>query len=518
MALARTLSVALVGMQAHVVEVEVDVATGLPHFTLTALSDTVLKQVEHRVRSAVVNSGETWPNRKTTVGLSPAMVPKRGSGFDLAIAATMLAAAESLPLDALRDVVVLGELSLDGSVKPVTGILPSIIGAFRKGHRRFVVPRANAGEAALVRDAQVTGVATLGELCAWLRGELVPEPATATTGGGAGADASDCADFVDVVGQERGRRAMEIAAAGGHHVLLTGPPGVGKTMLAERLPGILPDLTDDEALEVTALHSVAGRLARGRPLITRPPFVAPHHTATFASVVGGGAGIASPGAISLAHRGVLFLDEAPEFGGRVLDSLRQPLESGSVTLARAGGVATYPARFLLVLAANPCACAAGAQASAGRGCECSGADRRRYTTRLSGPFRDRVDVVVTLDDVTPGLLGDRPFGDTTEHMRARVEAARARARDRLQGTPWCTTAEVPGPVVRRRWPPPRPLLQLIQNDVDRGTLSNRGVDRVLKLAWTLADLAGCPVGADQVDEALSLRHGTRVIRRHAVPA
>jgi magnesium chelatase family protein len=517
MALSRTLSVALVGTHAHVVEVEVDVATGLPHFTLTALSDSVLKQVEHRVRSAVVNSGETWPNRKTTVALSPAMVPKRGSAFDLAIAATLLAASESLPVGALRDVVVLGELSLDGSVKPVTGVLPAVIGAFRQGHRRFVVPRANAGEAALVREAEVTAVSSLRELCGWLRGELVPDSPPPPSPPSI-PDAGEWPDFADVAGQERGRRAMEIAAAGGHHVLLTGAPGVGKTMLAARLPGILPDLTDDEALEVTGLHSIAGRLEPGRPLIVRPPFIAPHHTATFASVVGGGSGIAAPGAISLAHRGVLFLDEAPEFGGRVIDSLRQPLEAGSITLSRAGGIATYPARFLLVLAANPCACTGGARASAGRGCECSGAQLQRYKSRLSGPFRDRVDVVVTLDDVSPAMLRESLLGESTAAVRARVEAARASARERLRGTPWATTAEVPGPVLRRRWAPPRHLMRLIEADFDRGTLSNRGVDRVLKLAWTLADLAGGDVGADEIDEALSLRHGSRVVRPHAVPA
>jgi magnesium chelatase family protein len=352
MALARTLSVALVGTEAHVVDVEVDVATAaLPGFTLAALSDRALKHAQHRLYSAVKNSGEEWPNRKVTVGLSPASAPKTGSRFDLGIACALLAASGAIPKAPLQDLVVLGELGLDGRVKPVNGVLPAVIGAFRGGLTRFVVPLANLGEARLVAAADIRGVSHLAEMAAWLRGEgqLTTEPpATPLTD-----SVAEGPDLADVVGQDHARRVMEVAAAGGHHVFLQGPPGVGKTMLAERLPGLLPPLTDNEALEVTGIHSVAGRLAPGRPLIRRPPFFAPHHSSTKASLIGGGSGIAMPGAVSLAHRGVLFLDEAPEFGARTLDALRQPLESGSVTINRAAGIATYPSRFLLVLAANP---------------------------------------------------------------------------------------------------------------------------------------------------------------------
>jgi magnesium chelatase family protein len=506
MAIARSWSVALVGMTPHVVEVEVDVATGLPQFVLTALADRVLNQVVHRVRPAVGNSGETWPTRKVTVALLPATVPKTGSRYDLPIALAALTAAGSLPAHALGDWVVLGELSLTGAVKPVTGVLPAVIGAYRAGKRRFVVPSANYGEARLVQQAEVVGVRSLAEVCAWMR-EEVPTPSPPDDAEPAPLD-DYAADLADVVGQPAARRAVEVAAAGGHHMFLQGPPGVGKTMLAERLPALLPDLTHDEALEVTAIHSIAGALRPGRPLITRPPFCAPHHSATVASIVGGGAGIAGPGAISLAHRGVLFLDEAPEFGARTLDALRQPLESGTVMLARAAGVAKYPSRFQLVLAANPCPCSAGGIAPDATACSCSGAQRARYLSRLSGPLMDRVDVRVEFDKVSPAVLESQVRGESTEVVHARVLAARERARSRLAGTPWTTNAEVPGTVVRRRWPVSRAALRPLYLQLDRGRVSTRGLDRVLKLAWTLADLAGLDQpGVEQVLEASALRCG-----------
>src|SRR3954451_20912290 len=279
MAIGRALSVSLLGIQAELVEVEVDVATGLPAFTLTALSDRVLTQLANRLRSAVSNSGESWPNRKVTVALSPATVPRTGSGFDVPVACALLAAAEALPAGRLRDLVLLGELGLDGTVRPVTGVLPAVIGAVRAGRHRVVVPRANLREARLVPGADVVGVSHLAELCGWLRGEVAElpddDPSDAPS-----VDPPAAPDFADVLGQERGRRVMEVAAAGGHHVFLSGPPGVGKTMLAERLPGLLPDLTDDEALAVSAIHSLMASPPAGAGLVTRPPFCAPHHTAS----------------------------------------------------------------------------------------------------------------------------------------------------------------------------------------------------------------------------------------------
>lgn len=519
MTVARSLSVALVGMSPHVVEVEVDVSTGIPGFTLTALADRVLKQAEQRVKAAIANSGESWPGRRVTVAMSPAGVPKAGSAFDIPIAATALAAADKLPADRISELVMFGELALGGAVKPVAGVLPAVIGAMQRGLDRFVVPLANAQEALLVPGAKVWAVASLAELCAWLRGHLPDDELRASRDPAAVLTADTVPDLADVVGQDTARRALEIAAAGGHHLFMCGPPGVGKTMLAERLPGILPTLTDAEAMEVTAIHSVAGRLAPGNPLISRPPFSAPHHSASVAAVVGGGAGIAGPGEISLAHRGVLFLDEAPEYNPRVLDALRQPLESGRIILNRAYGASTYPAQFLLVLAANPCPCSAGGQNADDRDCVCPARVRSRYQSRLSGPLLDRIDLKVHLDRVSRRVLAEQVGGEPSAVVRERVEAARTAARIRLAGTPWTVNGDVPGPMLRRRWPIDRVALRPIGQAVDSGRLSTRGIDRVLRIAWTLADLAGHDrPGPDDVIEALDLRLGTWRPRPAAVPA
>ncbi|HWB68166.1 MAG TPA: YifB family Mg chelatase-like AAA ATPase [Mycobacteriales bacterium] len=508
MGLARTQSVALTGLDAHVVAVEADIAPGLPAVAWTGLPDTAVRQSSERVKAAVNNSGETWPSsRRITVGLSPASVRKSGSGFDLAVAVAVLAAAEALDREAVRDLVLIGELGLDGRVQPVTGVLPAVIGAVRHGADRVVVPRGNAREARLVPGLQVTAVGSLAELCAVLRGEWVdvaepdePEPAVARPE----------PDMADVVGQEPARFAVEVAAAGGHHLYLQGPPGVGKTMLAERLPGLLPDLDEQSALEVTSIHSLLGKLERGRPLLTRPPYCAPHHSATMASLVGGGAGIARPGVISLAHCGVLFLDEAAEFSRQALDSLRQPLEAGVVTLSRVAGVATYPARFLLVIAANPCPCGRADTADAAS-CSCTANQLRLYRDKLSGPLRDRLDVRARLAPISRSILTAGAGGEPTAVVRARVEAARERARHRLRGTPWSSNAELPGPVLRRDWPAPAAATRQLQIDLDRGRLSNRAVDRVMKVAWTVADLAGHDrPDVNDVAAARSLRYGCDV--------
>jgi magnesium chelatase family protein len=503
MSYAKVLAVGLVGMVGHLVEVEADLAMGLPGLTLTGLPDAALSEARDRVRAALVNSGEAWPNRRITVNLLPAATPKHGSAFDLAMAVTVLAGAGVLPLAPLQGVVLLGELGLDGAVRPVRGVLPGVLAALRAGVHRVVVPAGNAREAALVPGVTVRATDSLRRLLDFVRGTgtlLDPPPQHGTV-------EPDAPDLADVVGQELGRRGLELAAAGGHHLSMVGPPGAGKTMLAQRLPSILPPLSDAEALEVTAVHSVAGTLPPDSPMIRRPPFQAPHHTSSVAALVGGGSGMARPGAISLAHNGILLLDEAPEFGTRALETLRQPLEDGYVVLARSGGTARFPARIQLVLAANPCPCASPAGDAA---CGCSAAVRRRYLGRLSGPLLDRVDIQVPLLPVTAAqLIDDSARAEPSSVVAARVaEARRAAARRWTEGG-WSTNAQVPGSVLRR--PPyrlPPTATADLQRALDAGSISARGVDRVLRLAWTIADLDGRsrPERGD-LREALTMRMG-----------
>jgi magnesium chelatase family protein len=500
MTLARTWSVGLAGVHGAMVEVEVDIGNGVPGVSLVGLPDAVVRQSVDRVRAAIANLGAAFPQRRITIGLSPASMPKQGSGFDLALAAAVLAAAGTVPRGAVAGLVLLGELGLDGAVRPVRGVLPAVLAAARAGHRQVVVPAANADEAALVDAVEVLAARTLAELAAHLGGRArlprhtrgpLPEP-------------PQLPDLADVVGQTAGRRAVEVAAAGGHHLLLTGPPGAGKTMLAERLPGLLPPLDEAAALEVSAIHSIAGTLPPEAPLVTRPTFEAPHHSATMAALVGGGSGQIRPGALCRAHRGVLFLDEAPEFPRMVLDTLRQPLERGQVTISRASGSATFPCRAQLVLAANPCPCATAAGDPA---CTCSPLERRRYQARMSGPLLDRIDLRVDLPAVTRAAwLDGLGAPEPTEVVARRVLAARAAAAERLAGTGLTLNSQVPGRLLRERWSIPRHSLRLAERALERGALSVRGFDRVVRVAWTLSDLAGRTVpGSDEVAEALGMR-------------
>ncbi len=501
MPVARTHSIALVGVEGHPVEIEVDIENGLPGLLLVGLPDTALREARDRIRAAIINSGEHWPQRRVTVGLSPASLPKRGSGFDVGIAVAILAAAGEVPAAAIDGVAFVGELGLDGQLRPVRGMLPAVAGAAAAGFRRVAVAQANAAEAALVPGVRVLGAGTLRGLLGWFRGDPrsgATDPVEILEGGALPVQAAAAArpggappDLADVLGQPTARRAAEICAAGGHHLSLLGPPGAGKTMLAERIPTVLPRLDRAAALEVTSIHSIAGALPAGGPLITDPPFCAPHHTATKAAIVGGGSGVIHPGAASLAHRGCLFLDEAPEFGRDVLDALRQPLESGEVMIARLGLTARFPARFILVLAANPCPCAKGSGPQAA--CSCTSAARRRYLARLSGPLLDRVDVKVEFLPVGRAeLLSDRKFAEPSAAVAERVEAARQRAADRLKDTPWRLNAEIPGSELRRRFPPGPGALVPLERAMDLGEISARGVHRVIRVSWTLADLAGVP--------------------------
>lgn len=542
MTLARAHAIALVGVQGHPVEIEADIENGLVALLLVGLPDTALREARDRIRSAIVNSGETWPNRRITVGLSPASLPKRGSGFDLSISLAILAASEAVPACNLSGVICIGELGLDGRIRPVPGVLPAAAAAAAAGFDTIVVATENAAEAALVCDLRVVAAPRLAAVTAWLRGGKQPDdpvvtvfehgrdlgdplaqdlaseavssalsgtvpasrPVPLTSGGGeAGAK-----DLADLVGQPVARRAAEICAAGGHHLMLLGPPGVGKTMLAERIPTVLPRLEPAAALEVSAIHSVAGALPAGRPLITDPPFCAPHHTATRAAIVGGGSGIVRPGAASLAHHGCLFLDEAPEFGRDVLDSLRQPLESGEVVIARAAVTARFPARFTLILAANPCPCASARVA--GSACTCTPMVRRRYLSRLSGPLLDRVDAKIEFLPVSRvELLNDRAFAESSATVAERVKLARERAVARLDGTPWRLNAQIPGSELRRRFAPAADALAPLERAMDLGKVSARGADRVIRLSWTLADLAGLArPGMAEIGYALGLWSGT----------
>ena len=519
----RTRSVALTGLEGHVIDVEAHLAASLPAFAIVGLPDASLSEARDRVRAAVTSTGLQWPNRRITVNLSPASLPKSGSTGDVAIAVAVLAAAGLVDARKGAGIVHLGELGLDGGVRPVRGVLPAVAAAVAAGSPRVVVPTANLGEAGLVPGAEAVGVSSLGELARLYGNDKVrlPERAGRGSGGceagrggtsgrrsgrsaetGRPAVRGPCPadlDLRDVRGQDEARWALEVAAAGGHHLLMVGPPGSGKTMLAARLPGILPDLEPEEALAATSVHSIAGVFDPGQGLLRRPPYEAPHHSASASAIVGGGSHLARPGAISRAHGGVLFLDEAPEFSSQVLQTLRQPVERGEVILHRSAGAVRYPARFQLVMAANPCPC--GQYAGTGERCSCTPMARRRYFGRLSGPLLDRVDIQV---DVRPvrGALDEA--GEATIKVRARVEAARAAARDRYRGLGWGTNAHAPATWLREKTS--RGALAGLLRALDRGTLSARGVDRALRVAWTLADLEsrGAP-GPDEVAQAMVLR-------------
>ncbi|HET8595281.1 MAG TPA: YifB family Mg chelatase-like AAA ATPase [Intrasporangium sp.] len=507
--LGRTRSVGLRGVTGFVVEVEAHVAPGLPAFVIGGLGDSAVSQSADRIKAAASAAGIKAAQRRVTVNLSPAGLRKVGTGFDLATFVAVGAAMGVIPQRVVAEVAHIGELGLDGSVRAVPGMLPAVHAAASAGVRHVVVPVDNAAEAALVSAVKVHPVARVAELIARYtaldQGRPVAEvPVPQPSEGGRD---DQVLDLRDVLGQTEAKLALEIAAAGGHHLLLAGPPGAGKTMLAERLPGLLPALDDDQAMEVTAIHSVLGALGRDAQLIRRPPFVAPHHGASMAAVIGGGSGHVRPGAITQAHCGVLFLDETPEFSKAVLQALRTPIERGAVTIARAQESVTFPSRFQLVLAANPCPCGNGW--GKGLQCSCSPLMRRNYFAKISGPLLDRVDLQVHVQ--APGLaLAAQPAGESSEVVAARVRQAREVQHERwaeVLETDRGVNAAVPGSVLRcPPWRLPASDAASLDRALERGTVSLRGYDRTLRAAWTIADLSGLQrPGRDAVDMALSLR-------------
>ena len=499
---ARTHAVVTVGVDPRLVSVEADVSSGLPGMTIVGLGDTAISEARDRVRAAVLHSRADWPRTRITVALLPSSLPKRGSALDAPIAVSVLAASDQVPRVAAEAVMVLGELGLDGRLHPVPGVIAAALLARQHGGLRLLVPLANVAEARLVRGVDVGGVRDIDHLIGILRGLAQPDdpppcpPADRPT---------PALDLADVRGQVEARKALEVAAAGGHHLSLVGLPGAGKSLLASRLPGLLPDLNDEDALEVTAIRSVAGMLP-GTDLVRRPPFEAPHHSASAAAVIGGGQGSrVRVGAITLAHRGVLFLDETPEFARHVLDALRQPLEEGQVRVSRSELSVLLPARFQLVIAANPCPCGRGLDGD-DAACNCSPLQRRRYAARLSGPIADRIDLRLPIRRPTIADLGEP--GESTAVVAPRVRAARERAAARWKaaGLPWRVNGDVPGPVLRRDWLADDRGMAMMRRALSGGGLSMRGADRVLRVAWTLADLAGRPTPVcEDVARAMALR-------------
>ncbi len=513
MHVAQTRSAVVIGVRAHIIEAQAQVAQGLPHWRIVGLPDASVSESHERVRAATLSSGLAWPSSRITVGLSPASLPKRGSGLDLAIALAVQCAAGAIPEPRTRELgewVLVGELALNGRVGAVGSVLPAAVAAREVGASRLVVPIANASEAALVPGLEVLAVASLRHLWAVLAGddetaeaELRRHPKTHPPR--SDADHSTPPDLADVRGQQEARRALLIAAVGGHHLAMVGAAGVGKTLLATRLPPLLPDLDDERALEVSAIRAL---LRPGSPLglVRRPPVSAPHHTTTDIALIGGGS-VDHPriGLVTAAHHGVLLLDEAAEFSGAALESLRQAIESGVVQVARGGFDVELPAMFQLVLTSNTCPCGR-ALDTTGAPCSCSSIQRRRYRTRLSGPLLDRVDLRLTLHRPTLAELSSAAAAaESTAQGTQRVAAARERSERRLADSPWRLNARVPATVVRTSWPIPA-AMQRALDAAATARESVRGLDLALRVAWTIADLDARPgPGPDDLQEALQLR-------------
>jgi magnesium chelatase family protein len=516
MAFATAHSISLHGATGHLIDVQVDVSPGMVSTTLVGRVDKALGEARDRVRMAVNNDSPRWPSTKrVTILLSPADLPKGGTHFDLAIALAVKAADnddEEFTPDLLAGKVFIGELSLSGGLRPVTGVLPMVMTAAERGLTTVVVPETQAREAALVPGVTVFGMRSLAQVVAQLRGVEVPEapPVVASSASRMlswrGERRLHDVDLADLDGMAAAKYAVEVAAAGGHHIMLSGPRGSGKTSLAERIPSVLPDLGIAEALEVTAVHSLAGALPESDALVRRPSWFAPHHSATATSILGGGTGRVRPGQVSMAHHGVLFLDEFAHFRRDVIDALREPLESGEVTISRGDESATYPARSLVVLAANLCPCGNYHGAGVVQGCDCDEVVRRHYRRKMSGPLVDRVDIWVEL--APSSALARDPFGPNEDSatVRARVAAARERQAGRYSGRPWSLNSAAPGPALAAEWPLTPDARALVDEALAQGRLTRRGATRVHRLAWTVADCLEVErPGHAETEIALALR-------------